>query len=139
MRIWSEEAESKARKALSGKLFKLKRDEDVLDTWFSSGLWPFSTLGWPEHTHDIETLYPTSILETGWDILFFWVARMIMLGLKMTGKIPFSEVYCHSLVRDSDGRKMSKSLGNVIDPLDVIQGISLEDCTKSSSLAILIQ
>jgi valyl-tRNA synthetase len=116
----------KARKALPGKNFTLKRDEDVLDTWFSSGLWPFSTLGWPNKTHDLETLYPTSVLETGWDILFFWVARMIMLGVKMTGRVPFTEVYCHSLVRDSDGRKMSKSLGNVVDPQDVIYGIPLQ-------------
>lgn len=94
--------------------------------WFSSGLWPFSTLGWPKQTSDLEKLFPTSVLETGWDILFFWIARMIMLSLKLTGKIPFEEVFCHSLVRDSEGRKMSKSLGNVIDPLDVISGIPLQ-------------
>ncbi|HEX9444619.1 MAG TPA: valine--tRNA ligase, partial [Candidatus Binatia bacterium] len=96
------------------------RDPDVLDTWFSSGLWPFSTLGWPEQTEDLKRFYPTSVLVTGFDILFFWVARMIMMGLKFMGDVPFRDVYIHALVRDQEGQKMSKSKGNVIDPLEVM-------------------
>ncbi|MEK6706832.1 MAG: valine--tRNA ligase [Bdellovibrionota bacterium] len=99
---------------------ELKQDEDVLDTWFSSALWPFSTLGWPEKTQALETFYPTSILETGFDIIFFWVARMIMMGLRFMGDVPFRKVYLHAMVRDEKGEKMSKSKGNVIDPLVVM-------------------
>ncbi|MGM0437196.1 MAG: valine--tRNA ligase, partial [Bacillota bacterium] len=98
----------------------LKQDEDVLDTWFSSGLWPFSTLGWPEDTEDLKHFYPTDMLVTGRDIIFFWVARMIFMGLEFMDEIPFSDVYIHGLIRDAQGRKMSKSLGNGIDPIEVI-------------------
>lgn len=97
-----------------------KQDEDVLDTWFSSALWPFSTLGWPDKTKDLDEFYPTTVMETGYDILFFWVARMIMMGLELTGEVPFKTVYLHGLVRDEQNRKMSKSLGNALDPLDLI-------------------
>ncbi len=100
---------------------KLRQDEDVLDTWFSSGIWPFSTMGWPEETEDLERFYPTSLLVTGYDIIFFWVARMIFMALEFTEEIPFKDIYIHGLVRDSQGRKMSKSLGNGIDPLEVIE------------------
>ena len=98
----------------------LMRDEDVLDTWFSSALWPFSTLGWPDETPELKRYYPTDVLVTGFDIIFFWVARMMMMGLHFMKEVPFHTVYIHALVRDENGAKMSKSKGNVIDPLDLI-------------------
>src|SRR5256885_13660639 len=99
----------------------LEQDPDVLDTWFSSGLWPFSTLGWPQNTQDLRTFYPTSLLITGFDILFFWVARMIMMGMEFMGDVPFRQVYIHALVRDAERQKMSKTKGNTIDPLLVTE------------------
>lgn len=124
----AEEAMQEARaKWPDAKNLHLKRDEDVLDTWFSSGLFPFSVMGWPEKTKDIELYYPTDLLETGHDIIFFWVSRMIFMASTLTKCVPFKEVLLHSMVRDAHGRKMSKSLGNVIDPLDVVQGVTLQE------------
>ncbi len=113
---------------------ELQQDTDVLDTWFSSGLWPFSTLGWPDQTEDLKTFYPTSLLITGFDILFFWVSKMIMLGLECTGDVPFREVHMHGLVRDADRQKMSKTKGNVINPLDIIDQYG----TDALRIALLI-
>lgn len=121
----------------AAEALSLAQDPDVLDTWFSSALFPFSVHGWPDATPDMATYYPTTLLETGHDILFFWVARMVMMGLQLTGQLPFRTVYLHAMVRDKYGRKMSKSRGNVIDPLEVIEGATLEQLHRKLEMGNL--